>query len=106
LIIRLKTSLQDEIVASVASEMTGRATSSSRGAKAIALVHGKASSSLSEAAKKGKDMLTKSKQNPPPAFNPDDVDTEETKGEMAGRQTTTKASSSSSSNRTGGRVKH
>ena len=102
--------MQDEIVASVASEMTGRATSSSRGAKAIALVHGKASSSLSEAAKKGKDLLTMSKQNPPPAFNPDDVDTEETKGEMAGRQTTTKASSSSSSSssssRTGGRVKH
>ena len=100
--------MQDEIVASVASEMNGRATSSSRGAKAIALVHGKASSSLSDAAKKGKEMLTKSKQNPPPAFNPDDVDTEETKGQMAGRQTTTKASSSSSSsssNRTGGKVK-
>ncbi len=105
MIIRLKTSLQEEIAASVASEMNGRSTSSSRGAKAIALVHGKASSSLSDAAKKGKDLLTKPKQNPPPAFNPDDVDTEETKGEMAGRQTTTKASSSSSSNRTGGKVK-
>ena len=102
--------MQDEIVASVASEMNGvRGTSSSRGAKAIALVQGKASSSLSDAAKKGKDLLTKSKQNPPPAFDPDDVDNQETKGErMVGRHTTTKpsSSSSSSSSRTGGRGKH
>ena len=52
-----------------------------------------------------KDLLTKSKQNPPLAFDPDDVDNEETKGEMGGRHTTAKPSSSSTSSTGGGRGK-
>ena len=72
--IRLSTTLQEEIVSSVANEITNPSTSSSRGTKAIAAVKGKKQTSnttgLSESAQRGKDMLTKSKLNPPPSFNP------------------------------------